>query len=84
MEADPLCASSFVRVQQVAIVLIADVGPEIIQQCFHDRQFAFVGKNLDYAAARLKPFYQFGSSFLVIMQMLNCAVRRVCSPRRVD
>jgi hypothetical protein len=27
---------------RLAIVLIADVGPEIIQQGFHDRQFAFV------------------------------------------
>jgi hypothetical protein len=36
---------------------------------------------LDYAVARLEPFYQFGLSFLVIMKMLNCAVRWDAGPR---
>jgi hypothetical protein len=42
LDADELRASSLVRVYQVTIVLVADVSPEIVQQCFHDRQFAFV------------------------------------------
>ena len=37
LDADELHAGSLVRVYQVTVVFVADVGPEIIQQGFHDR-----------------------------------------------
>lgn len=38
LDTDLLGAGSLVRVHKVSVVLLADVSPRVVQQCFHDRR----------------------------------------------
>jgi hypothetical protein len=53
LNADELHAGSLVRVHKASIILVADVGPEIIQNRFHDLGLGWTKEGLRCAASKI-------------------------------